>query len=172
MECQPESSGGDSEGIEDVMKSLTMHSHKASCSGLRGRSPATSHRPSASGSNTRSASESRKRPHDLGAEVTKKLTDASDSLLLHMQDKSDSKASSKRMKFDYAKFSKELKAREAHAEHEHDARRFIATHSHERAMSEDKTRQLELEIRLEEAKYRHLAMERFGRDGTTDDDAN
>ncbi|KAG1896304.1 uncharacterized protein F5891DRAFT_1193330 [Suillus fuscotomentosus] len=117
-------------------------------------------------------SESRKRPRDLGAELTKKLADASDSLLLHMPDKSDSKASSKRMKFDYAKFSKELKAREAHAEREHDARRFIATHSHERAMSEDKTRQLELEIRLEEAKYRHLAMERFGMDGTTDDDAN
>ncbi|KAG2126452.1 hypothetical protein BD769DRAFT_1668464 [Suillus cothurnatus] len=147
MEYQPEPSGG--EGIENVMKSLMVQSCKASGSSLRGQSPATSTRHNAGPSSEAascSASESHKWPHDLGAEVTKKLNDASDSLILHMQDKSDSKALSKRMKFDYARFSKELKACKAYAEHEHDVHRFIASHSHECAMSEEKTRQLELEI--------------------------
>jgi hypothetical protein len=174
MEGQPESSCD--KGIEDVMKSLTVHSCKASGSALRGRSPATAtHRsagPSPSESSSHSASESRKQPRDVGAEVTKKLADASDSLLLHMQNKSESKVSSKRMKFEYARFSKELQAHEAYAEREHDARRFIATQSHERAMSEDKTRQLELELRLEEAKYRRLAMEHIGQVDTIGDEAN
>jgi hypothetical protein len=43
MEGQPELSCD--KGIEDVMKSLTVHSHKASGSALRGRSPATCHIP-------------------------------------------------------------------------------------------------------------------------------
>ncbi|KAG2346645.1 hypothetical protein BDR05DRAFT_945651 [Suillus weaverae] len=174
MEGQPESSCD--KGIEDVMKSLTVHSCKASGSALHGRSPATAtHRsagPSPSESTFCSASESHKRTRDVGAEVTKKLADASDSLLLHMQNKSESKVSSKRMKFEYARFSKELQAREAHAEREHNAHRFIATQSHERAMSEDKTRQLELELRLEEAKYRRLAMERINQVDTIGDKAN
>ncbi|KAG1835019.1 hypothetical protein DFJ58DRAFT_735648 [Suillus subalutaceus] len=146
MDLQPESSG--SESIKGVMKSLTVHSHKASGSALCGRSPATStHRsvgPSPSGS--RSTSESHKQLHNIGADVTKKLADASDSLLLHVQNKSDVKASSKQMKFEYARFSKELKACEAHAERKHDSHQVMANLNHERAISEDKTRQLELEI--------------------------
>jgi hypothetical protein len=111
MEYQSKSSGG--EGIEDVMKSLTVQSHKASSSSLHGQSPATStchNRGPSSEATSHSASESCKWPHDLGAEVTKKLNDASDLLILHMQDKSNSKALSKQMKFNYARFLKELKA--------------------------------------------------------------
>jgi hypothetical protein len=69
------------------------------------------------------------------------------------------KASSKWMKFEYTRFSKELKACKAHTECEHNSHQVMANHDHECAMSEDRTRQLELEIRLEEAKYHHLAME-------------
>ncbi|KAG1855660.1 hypothetical protein DFJ58DRAFT_727474 [Suillus subalutaceus] len=127
MDLQPESSGSERHrGCDEILDS------------------ALSVGPSPSGS--RSTSESRKWPHDIGADVTKKLADASDSLLLHVQNKSDVRASSKRMKFEYARFSKELKAHEAHAEHEHDSRQVMANHDHECAISEDKTRQLELEI--------------------------
>ena len=76
-----------------------------------------------------------------------------------MQDTSDTRSSNKQMKIDYARFSKELKACQAHADREHDTCKYMAVHTHELALSEEKTRQLELEIWLEEMKMRHLAMQ-------------
>jgi hypothetical protein len=127
------------------MKSLMVHSYKVSCSALHGRSPAAStHCTLPSGSYLTSVS--CKRPHNVGTGLTKRLSDASDSLLLHVQNKSDVKASSKWMKLEYTRFSKELKAHKAHAEHEHNSCQVMANHDHERAMSEDSIRQLKLEI--------------------------
>jgi len=56
--------------------------------------------------------------------------------------------------------SQKLKAREACDEHEHALHAAMAAHNHERAMVDEHTRQLELEIKLEQAKMEHIALER------------
>ncbi|KAG2111579.1 uncharacterized protein F5147DRAFT_771729 [Suillus discolor] len=147
-----------------MMKSLTMHLRKASL-GVRtshtsgghvssdqdsDQSPTTSH----------NRSVSRKRPRDPTAELTMKLNEASDTLVQHIHETSTVKADHKRLKLETQLASRELKMRESHTEREHGLRSTIAIQNHERAMADERTKQLELEIKLEQVRLERLIMEK------------
>ncbi|KAG1820786.1 hypothetical protein EV424DRAFT_1539321 [Suillus variegatus] len=147
-----------------MMKSLTMHSRKASL-GVRtshtsgghvssdqdsDQSPTTSH----------NRSVSRKWPQDPAAELTMKLNEASDTLVQHICEASTVKANHKRLKLETQLASRELKMRESHAEREHGLQSTIAIQNHERAMADERTKQLELEIKLEQVRLERLIMEK------------
>ncbi|KAG2746071.1 hypothetical protein P692DRAFT_20741080 [Suillus brevipes Sb2] len=104
------------------------------------QSPNTSHKRSVS----------LKWPRDPTTELTMKLNEASDTLIWHIRDASTVKADHKHLKLETHLASRELKMRESHAECEHGLRSMIAIQNHERAMADEWTKQLKLEIRLED----------------------
>jgi hypothetical protein len=174
VRMDPNSSEDSDIATSRMMTTLTMHSRKASATSSLGArralntpghtssdqdsdlSPTTFH--------SRSTSASRKRPRDVTADVTTKLNEVSDTLVRHIQDSSLSKIENKRLRIESKVLGRELKARETRAEREHELRTSMAAQTHERAMADEKTRQLELELKLEQVKLERerLAMEKSG----------
>ncbi|KIK23913.1 hypothetical protein PISMIDRAFT_10524 [Pisolithus microcarpus 441] len=111
--------------------------------------------PSSSGSST-----ARKQPRDVGSEVSAKLSKTSDSLVCQIQNSAEAKSEAKRMKIQAQIVGKELKACDKHAQHEHDLKMRMMENKHERSMANEKTKQLELELRLEEARIAWLEAEK------------
>lgn len=155
-----------------MMNALTVHSRKASAGNLAHRvahasgghttatsSNNTSEAESPTGMGTGSTS-SRKRPRgDLQPDISA-LTAVAGLLAKKIDGNSSTKADTKRLRLESKLASRELKAREARDEHEHTLRAAMTAHDHERAMADERTRQLELEIKLEHAKMERIAMER------------
>ena len=67
------------------------------------------------------------------------------------------------MKIEAHVFSKEIKSRDQRDQREHEMKLKMVENDHERSMASEKTKQLELEIRLEEMKARRIEMERENR---------
>ncbi|KAG2155202.1 uncharacterized protein EDB93DRAFT_1247696 [Suillus bovinus] len=103
---------------------------------------------------------SRKRLHDVMAEFTMKMSQASDTLIQHIQESSVTEADHKRMKMETKIAARELKAHESRDEHEHLLCTALATQIHELAMADQRTKQLELEVKLEQIKLDCLALEK------------
>jgi hypothetical protein len=142
-----------------MMKSLTVHSCKASGAHHSGHTT-SSDQDSDPLPTTSNRSVSHKRPRDMAAEFNTKLNNASDSLMRHIQDSTTAKVEHKRLKIESKLASIELKARLSRDEREHVLRSTSAAQSHERAMADEWTRQLELEIKLEQVKLECLALEK------------
>ncbi|KAG1727126.1 hypothetical protein EDB19DRAFT_1914346 [Suillus lakei] len=141
-----------------MMKSLTVHSRKAS--GAHHSGHTSSDQDSDPLPTTSNRSVSRKRPRDMAAEFNTKLNDASDNLMRHIQDSTTAKVEHKCLKIESKLASIELKARLSRDKREHVLRSTSAAQSHERAMADERTRQLELEIKLEQVKLERLALEK------------
>ncbi|KAG2154157.1 uncharacterized protein EDB93DRAFT_1248364 [Suillus bovinus] len=141
-----------------IMKTLMLHSHKASSTHLPGHT--SSDQDSDPLPSTSSRSVSRKWPRDATSEFNAKLNNASDSLMRHIQDSSTAKAKHKCLKIKSKLASMELRACVTRDEREHMLWSASAAQSHERAMADEQTKQLELEIKLEQVKLEHLALEK------------
>jgi hypothetical protein len=158
-----------------MMNALTVHSRKASTSGSLGRRVAHAsggHTTATSSNNTSEADSptlhgsragtgsgsSRKRPR--GDLILQDVNAMTDMLVKRLDESTSMKADTKRLRLESKLASRELKAREAHAEREHALRAAMTAHDHEHAMADERTRQLELEIKLEQAKMEHIALER------------
>ena len=158
------SEDSDTAATSCMLKTLTVHSRKASgtlgthASGHTSSeqdsdlSPATS----CSGSLSRNL----KRSHDTPANIVATLNTATSALFQQIQDTSGVKADNKRMKLDRRLLSRELKVCEAQAEREHALRSSMAAQTHERALADERTKQLQLELELEKVRLQRLVAER------------
>ncbi|KAG2054944.1 hypothetical protein BDR06DRAFT_971295 [Suillus hirtellus] len=135
-----------------------VHSRKASSTHHSGHMSSDQDSDPLSTTSNRPASY--KQPHDMAAEFNAKLNDASDSLMWHIQDSTIAKVEHKRLKIESKLAGIELKARLTQDEHEYVLWSTSAAQSHEQAMADEQTRQLELEIKLEQVKLEHLALEK------------
>ena len=159
-----------------MMRTLTVHSQKASAGSLGHRAVHASggHTTATSSNNTSEAesptlhgslagmgsTSSRKRQRgDLQQDVSA-IAAVADLLAKKLDGSTSTKADTKRLRLESKLASQELKAREARDEREHALRAAMAAHDHERAMADERTRQLELEIKLEQAKMERIALER------------
>ena len=86
-----------------------------------------------------------------------------------MKDSTDTNANTKRMKIEARVFTQELKSRDKNAEHEHALKVKMVDQDHEWSIVSEKTKQLELttknlelELRLEEMRLRRLELEKLG----------
>ncbi|KIK23175.1 hypothetical protein PISMIDRAFT_11083 [Pisolithus microcarpus 441] len=114
--------------------------------------------PSSSGSSTAC-----KQPQDIGSEVSTKLSETSNSLIHQIQNSAEAKSKTKQMKIQAQIVGKELKAHDKHAQHEHDLKLKMMENEHEWSMVNEKTKQLELKLRLEEARIAWLEAEKSSR---------
>ncbi|KIK22275.1 hypothetical protein PISMIDRAFT_11744 [Pisolithus microcarpus 441] len=111
--------------------------------------------PSSSGSSTAC-----KQPQDVGSKVSAKLSETSDSLICQIQNSTEAKSKAKQMKIQAQIIGKELKAHDKHAQCEHDLKMRMMENKHEWSMANEKTKQLELELRLKEARIAWLEAEK------------
>ncbi|KIK13827.1 hypothetical protein PISMIDRAFT_17701 [Pisolithus microcarpus 441] len=111
--------------------------------------------PSSSGS-----SAARKRLRDPGSDISSKLSKASNSLVQQIQNSAEAKSESKRMRIQAEIVGKELRARDKNAQREHELKMKMVGNEHELSMAGEKTKQLELELKLEQAKIARLEAER------------
>jgi len=81
-------------------------------------------------------------------------------LVNKLEGSTTTKADNKRLRLETRMASRELRAREACDEREHALHAAMAAQDHERAMADERTRQLELEIKLEQTKMERIALER------------
>ncbi|KAI6001441.1 hypothetical protein EDD15DRAFT_2527414 [Pisolithus albus] len=144
-----------------VLQSLTSHAHQASGSNKgKGSVKPPSHSGSASlrppSVISSSSSSARKRQRDIGSEISTKLSETSGEIIRQIQDSAEANSSNKRLRIQAHIISKELKIQESNAQREHELKAKRMDIEHEREMAEIKTKQLELELRLEEMKLRRM----------------
>ncbi|KAI5990738.1 hypothetical protein EDD15DRAFT_2369449 [Pisolithus albus] len=113
------------------------------------------HAPSSSGS-----SAACKQSRDAGSDISMKLTEASDTLVQQIQNSAEAKSDTKRMRIEAEVIGKELRARDKHAQREHGLKMRMVENEHELSMAGQKTKQLELELQLEQARIARLEAER------------
>ncbi|KAI6108270.1 hypothetical protein F5141DRAFT_1216009 [Pisolithus sp. B1] len=150
-------SSADIFSIANVLQLLTLHAHQASRSS-KGKSSVKP--PSQSGSvslcppsvASSSSSSACKCLRDIGSEISMKLSETSQEIICQIQDLAEANSTTKQMKIQAHIISKELKVRESNAQHEHDLKAKMIDIEHEQAMAEIKTKQLELQLHLEEMK--------------------
>lgn len=169
-DVQMEDTSGDSDtaATSRMLKTLTVHSRKASGTlGARHMLSSSGHTSSdqdsdlsPTTSHNRSLSRNLKRSRDAPADIVSKLSTASDTLIQHIQNASVVKADNKRMKMDSKMLRSELRIREAHAEREHALRSSMAAQTHERALADERTKQLQLELELEKVRLQRVVAER------------
>jgi hypothetical protein len=164
------SEDSDTAATSRMLKTLTVHSHKASGTlGAHHMLSSSGHTSSDQDSDlspttSRNSSLSRnlKRSRD-GSHFTSKLDAAADVLVQKMEEASVVKADNKRMKMDSKMLMKELRVREAQAEREHALRSSMAAQTHERALADERTKQLQLELELEKVKLEKMRLQRLER---------
>ncbi|KAG2742419.1 hypothetical protein P692DRAFT_20749551 [Suillus brevipes Sb2] len=137
---------------------MTVHSRKAS--GTHHSGHTSSDQDSDPSPTTSNRSASHKRPRDMVAEVNTKLSDTSDTLMWHIKDSTTAKVEHKRLMIESRLASIKLRGRLSRDEREHELRSTSAAQSHERAIADERTKQLELEIKLEEVNVARLALEK------------
>ncbi|KIK32296.1 hypothetical protein CY34DRAFT_19148 [Suillus luteus UH-Slu-Lm8-n1] len=152
------SSDNSDASMSQMMKCLTVHSRKASDTHHSGHTSSDQDSDPLSTTSNRSAS--RKRPCDMAAKFNAKLNDASDSLMRHIQDSTTAKIEHKCLKIESKLAGIKLKAHLTRDKCEHVLWHTSIAQSYEQAMADERTRQLELEIKLEQVKLEHLALEK------------
>ncbi|KAI6045462.1 hypothetical protein EDC04DRAFT_2598767 [Pisolithus marmoratus] len=146
-----------------VLQALTSHAHQASA-GNKGKTKAMdvsatsltvpSHAPSSSGSSVAC-----KQAWDVNSKACARISEASDNLICQIQNSSEAKTEIKWLRLQAEVISKELKAHDKNAQCEHNLKLKITENEHVLLMQSEKTkqasertRQLELELRLEEVR--------------------
>ncbi|KAI6026058.1 hypothetical protein EDC04DRAFT_2606153 [Pisolithus marmoratus] len=112
------------------------------------------------GTSTASAKKDKGRTRDTSSKISMKLAKVSNTLMEQIQHSAEKKAVTKQMRIQVQVIGKELKAHDKHAQHEHEFRLKQADNKHELSMASEKMKQLELELRLEEARIARLEAER------------
>ncbi|KIK13192.1 hypothetical protein PISMIDRAFT_18161, partial [Pisolithus microcarpus 441] len=111
--------------------------------------------PSSSGS-----SAARKQSQDAGSDISMKLSEASDTLVQQIQNSAEAKSETKQMKIQAQVVGKELKACNKNAQREYELKMKMVENEHELSMASERTKQLELELKLEQARIARLEAER------------
>ncbi|KIK19896.1 hypothetical protein PISMIDRAFT_13327 [Pisolithus microcarpus 441] len=149
----------------DVLQMLTSHTCQVGAGG-KGKAKVmmdinpislsvSAHTPSSSGS-----SAAHKWPWDINSDVSTKLSKASNSLICQIQHSTEAKTETKWMKFQAQIVSKELKAHNKNAQHKHDPKLKMVENEHKLSMATERTKQLELELKIEEVRLAQLEAER------------
>ncbi|KAI6015716.1 hypothetical protein EDC04DRAFT_2903592 [Pisolithus marmoratus] len=89
---------------------------------------------------------------DAGSEISAKLSKASDTLIQQIQNSAEAKSETKQLKVQVQVIGKELKAHDKSAQCEYDLKLKIVKNEHQLSMASEKTKWMELELRLEEAR--------------------
>ncbi|KAI6041011.1 hypothetical protein EDC04DRAFT_2893581 [Pisolithus marmoratus] len=113
-----------------------------------------SHAPSSSGS-----SAACKQSRDAGSESAK-LSEVSNTLIQQIQNSTKAKSETKWLKIQAQVIRKELKAHDKSAQCEYDLKLKIVENENQLSMASKKTKQMELELRLEEGRIAQLEVER------------
>ncbi|KAI6127284.1 hypothetical protein F5141DRAFT_1210667 [Pisolithus sp. B1] len=99
-----------------------------------------------------SSSTACKQPWDVGSKVSAKPSETSNSLVHQIQNSTEAKSETKQTKIQAQIVGKELNAHDKHGQHEHDLKLKMMENEHKQSMANEKTKQLELQPRLKEAK--------------------
>ncbi|KIK18208.1 hypothetical protein PISMIDRAFT_14517 [Pisolithus microcarpus 441] len=97
---------------------------------------------------------------DASLDISMKLSQVSNTLIQQIQNSTEAKSKTKQMKIQAQVIGKELKACDKNAQHEYELKMKMVENKHELLMASKRTKQLELELKLEQARIAWLEAER------------